>query len=139
MPISSPRSDGVRAVCWESRGFAERMPSTFADRAERAYARSRDQRNELRRRVDGGDLRAIGRLDTLTGDVDIESEQNAATLAEWLGADELDRTELATTRGVIVQMYRDLVRDHGALRPEEETQLMLRAAGGGGRRNWHSA
>ena len=139
MPIGSPRSDGVRALCWESPCFAERVPSAFADRAERAYARSRDQRNEQRKRVDGGDLRPIGLLDTLTGDVEIESEQDADGLAEWLGTVELDRTELTTTRGVVVQMYRDLVRDHGALRPEEETQLMLRAAGGGRSISWHSA
>lgn len=139
MPIGGTRPDGVRAVCWESRGFAERVPSTFADRAELAYARSRDHRNDLRKRVDGSDLRPIGRLDTLSGEVNLECEHDAATLAEWLGTTELDPTELTTTRGVVVQMYRELVRDHGELRPQEEAKLMLRAAHGAQRGNWHSA
>jgi len=136
MPIGNPRADGVRAVCWESRGFAERVRSTFADRCERVYTRSRDHRNDLRKLVDGSDLRPIGRLDTITGSVDIEWDHDAAALAEWLGTAELDPSELSTTRGVVVQMYRDLVRDHGELLPQEETKKMLRSATGG---NWHSS
>ena len=139
MPLGSAREDGLRAVCWESRGYAERVPSTFADRAERAYARSRDHGNALRKLVDGGDLRAIGRLDTITGTVALEWEHDAAALATWLGTAELDQTELSTTRGVVVQMYRELVRDHGELLPREETKTMFRAAGAVRRGDWHSA
>ena len=139
MPLGSAREDGLRAVCWESRGYAERVPSTFADRAERAYARSRDHRNALRKLVDGSDLRAIGRLDTITGTVALEWEHDAAALAAWLGTAELDQTELSTTRGVVVQMYRELVRDHGELLPREETKKMFRAAGAVRRGDWHSA
>ncbi len=36
MPLGNARIDGSRPICWESRAFAERVPSTFADRAERA-------------------------------------------------------------------------------------------------------
>lgn len=138
MPIGNPRQDGVRAVCWESRGFAERVPSTFADRAERAYARSRDHQNDLRKLVAGSDIRPIGRLDTLTGTIALDWEQDAAALAEWLGTAQLDATELSTTRRVVVQMYRDLVRDHGELLPQASTTGILRGAAGSDRR-WHSA
>ena len=26
VPLGNPRSDGAQPVCWESRGFAERVP-----------------------------------------------------------------------------------------------------------------
>ena len=143
MPIGNPRQDGVRAVCWESRGFAERVPSTFADRAERAYARSRDHQNDLRKLVDGSDIRPIGRLDTLTGTVALDSEQDAAALAAWLGTARLDAMELSTTRRVVVQMYRELVRDHSELLPQpEQTKRSGHATGTnntGGRGAWHTS
>lgn len=113
VPIGNPRPDGVRAVTWEARGFNERVPSTFADRAERAYTRSRDHRNDLRRLIDGSEIRAIGRLDTSTGEIELEYEQDAADLAAWLGRPALDPAELTTTRGVVVQMVRASVREHG--------------------------
>ncbi len=120
MPVGLPRQDGVRAVCWESRGIIERVPSTFADRAERAYARSRDVRNDLRKLVYGTDIQPIGKLDTFTNTVEIESEQDEAELAAWLGTAGLDPAELTTTRGVVVRMVRDLVREHGDLLPKDE-------------------
>ena len=120
MPVGVPRQDGVRAVCWESRGLVERVPSTFADRAERAYARSRNVRNDLRKLVYETDFRPIGRLDTFTGTLEIESAEDGDALAEWLGTARLDPAELTTTRGVVVRMVRDLVREHGDLLPKEE-------------------
>lgn len=133
--IGNPRKDGVRAVCWESRGFAERVASTFADRAERAHERARDHRNDLRRLVDGDDLRQIGRFDTATGSIELDFEQDAAFLAHWLGTTALDPVELTTTRGIVVQMVRESVREHGDRLPPEEK----RAASAGGRGSfWHT-
>ena len=127
MPLGSARTDGVRAICWECRGYAERVPSTFADRAERAYARSRDHRNDRRKLVDGGDLRAIGQLDTVTGSVTVDCERDADALAVWLETEELDEAELLTTHGVVLQMYRDLTRDHGELLPQQQTHSGFRS------------
>lgn len=113
MPLGNPRPDGVRAVTWEARAFAERVPSTFADRAERAYARTRDHRNDLRKLVQPGDLRAIGKLDVAAGEIELEWERDAEALAAWLGRPALDPAELTTTRGVVVQMVRASVKEHG--------------------------
>lgn len=120
MPLGNARIDGSRPICWESRAFAERVPSTFADRAERAYHRTRDPHNDLRRLVPQEDIRPIGILDTITGTIELEWERDAADLARWLGTATLDPSELSTTRGVIVGMYRDLVREHGELLPQSD-------------------
>ena len=132
MPLGNPRPDGVRAVTWEARAFNERVPSTFADRAERAYLRSRDHRNDLRKLVNPGEIRPIGRLDTSTGEIDLEWEQDAADLAAWLGRPALDPAELTTTRGVVVQMVRASVREHGdQLAPDEAAEAGARQHGRG--------
>ena len=120
IPIGNPRQDGVRAICWERKPFAERLPATFADLSERAYKRSRDHRNDLRKLVCADDLVAVAQFETTTGLLEVEHESEAEALADWLGTSSLDPVELATTRGVVVQMVRDSVREHGdRLRPEE--------------------
>jgi hypothetical protein len=134
--IGNPRNDGVRAVCWESRGFAERVASTFADRAERAHERARDHRNDLRRLVNGDDLRMIGRFDTATGTVELDFEQDAAFLAHWLGRTSLDPVELTTTRGIVVQMVRESVREHGDRLPAGERKPAAASSRG---KLWHTA
>ncbi len=113
MPIGNPRPDGTYAVCWEGRAFGERLPSTFADRAEKAYERSRDERNEKRKIVSATDILAVGILETATGSIAVEFAGEAAAIAEWIGAPTLEPFELATTRGVVAQMMRDSVRAHG--------------------------
>ena len=142
MPLGNVRSDGLRPICWESRVFGERVPSTFADRAERAYLRSRDPHHDIRRLVAQDDIRRIGSLDTVTGVIELGSERDATDLASWLGTTELDPSELSTTRGVIVQLYRDLVRVHGELVPEPEQAKRAGHASGtkstGARNSWHT-
>lgn len=113
VPIGSPRPDGVHAVCWESRVFAERLPSTFADRAEKAHERSRDTRNDKRKLVYGTDILSVGHLETATGTVELACGAGAAAIAEWIGTVTLDPAELTTTRGLIVKMMSDSVREHG--------------------------
>ncbi len=113
IPIGNPRPDGTHAVCWEGRAFGERLPSTFADRAAKAYERSRDERNDKRKIVADAEILPVGRLETTTGTIDVEFASEAAAIAEWIGAAALDPFELATTRGVVAQMMRDSVRVHG--------------------------
>ena len=142
MPLGNARPAGQRPVCWESRAFGERVPSTFADRAERAYLRTRDPRNDVRRLVAQVDIRPIGSLDTVTGTIELEWERDAADLARWLGTTVLDPSELSTTRGVIVQLYRELVRVHGDLKPQAEPPKRSGHATGNhstsGRGAWHT-
>jgi hypothetical protein len=140
LPLDNPRPDGMRAVCWESRTFAERMPSTFADRAERAYERSRDYRNNLRKLVRAGDLLPVGHFETSTGAVEIEFEAEAAAIAAWLGTTALDSVELTTTRGVVVQMVRDSVREHGdRLKPSAEKRQVASSYRNGQSSGFHTA
>ena len=113
VPIGNPRSDGTHAICWEGRAFGERLPSTFADRAVKAYERSRNENNDKRKIVADADILPVGRLETTTGMIDVEFQAEAAAIAEWIGVAALDPFELATTRGVVAQMMRDSVRAHG--------------------------
>lgn len=156
MPLGNPRPDGVRAVTWEARAFGERVPSTFADRAERAYARTRDHRNDLRKLVQPADLRPIGKLDVGAGEIELEWERDAEALAAWLGRPTLDPAELTTTRGVVVQMVRASVKEHGdQLDPQSAAAVGkhpaqapapaaparsggMRSAAAGGRTHWYS-
>ena len=138
--LGQPRPEGVVPVTWEPRGFNERVPSTFADRAERAYERSREIRNDLRKLARVSDLQAIGRFDTFTGEVEVEFESDAADLATWLGVTRLDPADLTTTKGILVNMFRASVREHGDHRsPAAETaKPVLRSVPTGGPRGWHS-
>lgn len=137
--LGQPRPEGVVPVTWESRGFNERVPSTFADRAERAWERSREIRNDLRKLARVSDLQPIGRFDTLTGELEIEFETDAADLATWLGCTRLDPAELTTTKGILVQMVRASMREHGDhLGQPAPAKPVLRSVPTGAGKGWHS-
>jgi hypothetical protein len=82
------------------------MNSTYADRLETCVARLRARLRSVRT----DQLIEVGTFDASAGLVRIEYARAARQLAAWLGSEELDETELRTTRSVLGEIRREIGR-----------------------------
>lgn len=129
----APRADGRLEVEVEGRRFRESLGANFADRVERCVERWRrgGAGGERRRLIPQAELVAVAECDLRDGSIALEYEREALLLADWIGGEALDESELRTTRSVIGELS-------SAPAAAAEPAPAPAAARGGRSNLWHS-